>query len=472
MNSEEENRKKNENILSRLNDDEKEEVEEDKNTTESNSLVENKDKTQEKSKLKENLLNLMESEAFKDVIKDSNTLTQFLKGALIGYVDPKKIDQTKDKLFEMIDNKEIEHIKKFINNYVDIVEESEDKIRDMREKSIMIEAKKNNGEVCTDVIESNPGFIARFNDIMIEKFTNINNAIINFTTGLCPQIIKNGFNNVVKSIPFIVSFISLVPMEFITGILSSFPAGQAIIAAVNNIIMKSALLASTNMALPQIAIIVGCLIYKCFGNKNNENSKEANDNTESSLLKFMNVFEIFNKHLKNDGGISNTEKDPSAITSKVVNAAFKTLIESKELPSLFKNKKISNILTDISNGLPDSENKLKTCLAIFNEVLNKDNAASKNLCEELINLLDKEKLDDEDFKRILNLIIQESQKLPTTSTDDQNKDNKAEVPATSSKSDDDGDYDATLDKSYSVIMLSRVLKEIKKSKGELDSGNK
>jgi len=485
MNDEEENKKKNENLLSRLNEDEKKEEKEEeekkkknKKTTDSNSSAENNGKTPEKnSKLKENLMNLMESEAFKDVLKDPNTLTQFLKGALIGYVDPKKIDQTKDKLFKMIDNNEIEHIKKFVNNYVDIVEESEDKIRDMREKSIMIETKKNNGKVCTDVIESNPGFIARFNDIMIEKFTNINNAIINFTTELCPQIIKNGFNNIVKSIPFVVSFVSLVPMEFVTSFLSSFPAGQAIIASVNGIIMKSAFLASTNFVLPQIAVIVGCLIYKIFGNKNDENSRDGNDNTESSLLKFMNVFEIFSKHLKNDGGISNTERDPSVITSKVVNAAFKTLMESKELPSMFQNKKVNNILTDISSGLPDSENKLKFCLAVFNDVLNKDNAASKSLFEELINLLDKEKLDDEDFRKILNLIIKESQNLQVTSIEDQKKNGNtvtiSSVNQIKDNSDDDDDgYNPVLDKSYNAIMLSHVLNEIKKSKGELGSENK
>jgi len=479
MNDEEENKKKNENLLSRLNDDEKKEEEKDKNkkTTDSNSSTENKGKTPEKnSKLKENLMNLMESEAFKDVIKDPNTLTQFLKGALIGYVDPKKIDKTKDKLFKMIDNNEIEHIKKFVNNYVDIVEESEDKIRDMREKSIMIETKKNNGKVCTDVIESNPGFIARFNDIMIEKFTNINNAIINFTTELCPQIIKNGFNSIVKSIPFVVSFVSLVPMEFVTSFLSSFPAGQAIIASVNGIIMKSAFLASTNLVLPQIAVIVGCLIYKLFGNKTDENSRDPNNNTETSLLKFMNVFEIFSKHLKNDGGISNTERDPSVITSKVVNAAFKTLMESKELPSMFQNKKVNNILTDISSGLPDSENKLKFCLAVFNDVLNKDNAASKSLFEELINLLDKEKLDDEDFRKILNLIIKESQNLQVTSIEDQKKDGKTVTISSNQIKDNEEEeedgYNAALDKSYNVIMLTHVLDEIKKSKGELGSENK
>ena len=41
------------------------------------------------------------------------------------------------------------------------------------------------------------------------KIRIVNNAIINFTSAMCPQIIKNGFYNIAKSIPFIVSFILL-----------------------------------------------------------------------------------------------------------------------------------------------------------------------------------------------------------------------------------------------------------------------
>jgi len=487
INEEEENKKKNENILSRLYEEEEEEK---KKTTETklNSLPVIKGKEPENSKLKENLKTLMESEAFKNVIKDPDTLTLFLKGVLIGYVDPKKIDQTKDKFFKIIDNKEIEQIKKFVSDYIEILEESEDKIKDMKEKSIMIETEKTNSNddakanTCTDVIESNPGFIARFNEIMIEKFTNINNAIINFTSSLCPQIIKDGFSNIIKSIPFVVSFVSLIPMEYVTAFLSSFPAGQAVLTAINDIIMKSTFLASSHLVLPQIAIIIGC-IYKYFTTRNttsgnDENSGEANDNnhTDTFLSKFMEIFEMFSNNLRSDGGISNTEKDPSIITSKVVNAAFKALMESKDFPSLFSNEKMNAILTNIMSNLPNSENKIKVCLAVFNEVMNKDNIACKTLFEELINLLDREKLSDEDFSKILSLIIKESRNLGIASIEDQKKDEKAVATSSNLIKDDtindDESDNAIFDKSYSVIMLSHVVDEIKRSKGELDSDNK
>eukprot|EP00833_Pecoramyces_ruminatium_P018000 jgi/Orpsp1_1/1192032/evm.model.d7180000090093.1 len=411
----------------------------------------------------------MESEAFKKVVSNPDTFTIFLKSILMGYVDPKKIDDVKDKFYKMIDNKEIEQIKKFVNDYIDIVEESEDKIKDMKEKSIMIETEKNNGVPCTDVIEQNPGFITRFNDIMIEKFTNINNAIINFTSAMCPQIIKDGFYNIMKSIPFIVSFASLIPMEYVTGILSSFPAGQAILNVVNDIIMKSTFLASSHLVLPQIAIIIGCL-YKTFTTRNNENnSRNVNeDNLNTNLSKFMGLFEIFSKNLRNDGGLNNTEKDPSIITSKVVNALFKTMLESKDMPPLFKNDKVNSIMTNLMNNLPNSDNKLKAFFGSLNDVMNKDNIASKELFEELINLLDREKLNDEDFSKILSLIIKGSQNLANENQVNNAKNELEEASPLSTVVNDQNVNKMDLDKSYSVIMFSQVLDELKKSKDETD----
>jgi len=477
INDEEENRKMNENILSGLFDEEKDNDNHNKDIVKKEETkyltTTNKTKASENSKLKENLKTFMESEAFKKVINNPDTFIIFLKSILMGYVDPKKIDKAKDKLFNMIDNNEIEQIKKFVTDYVDIVEESEDKIKDMREKSIMIEKEQNHDTTpCSDIIEQSPGFIARFNEIMIEKFTNINNAIINFTTALCPQIIKNGFNNIMKSIPFVVSFASLIPMEYVTGILSSFPAGQAILNAVNDVIMRSSLLASSHIALPQIAILIGCL-YKCFTRYNQDNSRGVNeDNSNTYLTKFMGLFEIFSKHLRSDGGLNNTEKDPSAITSKVVNALLKTMIESKDLPQMFNNDKVNSIVTNLMENLPNTDNKLKACLAVLNDVMNKDNATSKALFEELINLLDREKLSDEDFTKILSLIIKGSQNLQIMSG--QNQDNiykNSTNVATSStipfNKEDINTMD--LDKSYSVIMFSQVLDELKKSKGETTS---
>ncbi|OUM65523.1 hypothetical protein PIROE2DRAFT_59954 [Piromyces sp. E2] len=460
VDDEETNKKKNENILSGLFDDEK-----DQDFVKEDTL---KPVKKENSKLKENLKTFMESEAFKKVLNNPDTLTIFLKGVLSGYVDPKKIDQTKDKLFKMIDNKDIDQIKKFVSDYVDIIEESEDKIKDIKEKSIMIESGKNTGNTCTDVIESNPGFIAKFNEIMIEKFTNINNAIINFTTELCPQIIKNGFNSIMKSIPFVVSFASLIPTENITGILSSFPAGQAILTAVNEVIMKSTFLASSHMVLPQIAVIVGCL-YKNFSSRNtNDNTRDANGDSSTSLSKFMGIFEIFSKHLRSDGGLNNTEKDPSVITSKIINAVFKTMMESKDLPNVFHNEKVTSIMTDLMDSLPNSENKFKSCLAILNNVMNKDNATCKALFDELINLLDREKLSDEDFNKILSLIIKGSENLQITSIENKKKDETVIL-----ENKNENEYDHTLDKSYSVIMLSQVLDELKKPKdqSEFTNGN-
>jgi hypothetical protein len=479
INDEEENRKMNENILSGLFDEEEEKDNDNKNKDivkkeESKYLtVTNKTKVSENSKLKENLKTFMESEAFKKVINNPDTFIIFLKSILMGYVDPKKIDKAKDKLFNMIDNNEIEQIKKFVTNYVDIVEESEDKIKDMREKSIMIEREQGHDTTpCSDVVEQSPGFIAKFNEIMIEKFTNINNAIINFTTALCPQIIKNGFNNIMKSIPFVVSFASLIPMEYVTGLLSSFPAGQAILNAVNDVIMRSSLLASSHIALPQIAILIGCL-YKCFTRYNQDNSRGINeDNSNTYLTKFMGLFEIFSKHLRSDGGLNNTEKDPSAITSKVVNALLKTMVESKDLPQMFNNDKVNSIVTNLMESLPNTDNKLKACLAVLNDVMNKDNATSKALFEELINLLDREKLSDEDFTKILTLIIKGSQNLQIMSGQNQNNlyKNSTNVATSSSTPVNEGDVVAMdLDKSYSVIMFSQVLDELKKSTGETTS---
>jgi len=144
VDEEEKNKKMNENILSGLFDDDEEKKDNNNKNKKSEELIttkktnqikdKNKGKSSEKSKLKENLKIFMESEAFKKIINDPDTFTIFLKSILNGYVDPKKIDQTKDKLFKMIDNKEIEQIKKFVGDYIDIVEESEDKIKDMREK--------------------------------------------------------------------------------------------------------------------------------------------------------------------------------------------------------------------------------------------------------------------------------------------------------------------------------------------------
>jgi len=456
LDDEEINKKKNENILSGLFDDE-----DDKNPIKDDALKSVTKK--ENSKLKENLKTFMESEAFKKVLNNPDTMTIFLKGILSGYVDPKKIDKTKDKLFKMIDNKDIDQIKKFVSDYVDIVEESEDKIKDIKEKSIMIESGKNPDKACTDVIESNPGFIAKFNEVMIEKFTNINNAIINFTTELCPQIIKNGFNSIMKSIPFVVSFASLIPTEYITGLLSSFPAGQAILTAVNEVVMKSTFLASSHMVLPQIAVIVGCL-YKNFSSRNNnDNARGVNgDNSGTSLSKFMGIFEIFSKHLRSDGGLNNTEKDPSVITSKVINAAFKTIMESKDLPNVFHNDKMTSIMTNLMDSLPNSDNKFKACLAILNDVMNKDNATCKALFDELINLLDREKLSDEDFNKILTLIIKGSENLQIASIENKSEDKKKDE--TVILENKDNDYDPSVDKSYSVIMLSQVLDELKKIK--------
>jgi len=333
----------------------------------------------------------------------------------------------------------------------------------------MIETEKNHGIPSTEMIENNPGFIARFNDIMIEKFTNINNAIINFTTELCPQIIKNGLNSIMKSIPFVVSFASLIPMEYVTGLLSSFPAGQTILNAVNDVILRSSFFASSHMALPQIAIIIGCL-YKNFCSRSNEDdSRGTNENTFSS--KFLNIFEIFSNHLRSDGGLNNTEKDPSAITNKVINAAFKTMMESKDLPSVFNNDKVNTIVTNLMDNLPNSDNKLKSCLAILNEVMNKENATSKALIDELINILDRKKLNDEDVSKILTLIIQGSQTIPAImSSNVQNSNqrppinNLAEDSVTTTMKNyygfNDNSFDA--DKSYSVIMLSQVIDELKK----------
>jgi len=460
IDDEEINKKKNENILSGLFDDE----DDNKNVKEEALKPVTKN---ENSKLKENLKTFMESDAFKKVMNNPDTLTIFLKGILSGYVDPKKIDQTKDKLFKLIDNKDIDQIKKFVNDYIDIVEESEDKIKDIKEKSIMIESGKNPGNACTDVIESNPGFIAKFNEIMIEKFANINNAIINFTTELCPQIIKNGFNNIMKSIPFVVSFASLIPTEYITGLLSTFPAGQAILTAVNEVVMKSTFFASSHMILPQIAVIVGCL-YKNFSSRSDDdNARGANgDNSSTSLTKFMGIFEIFSKHLRSDGGLNNTEKDPSAITSKVINAAFKTIMESKDLPNVFHNDKVTSIMTNLMDNLPKSDNKVKSCLAILNDVMNKDNVTCKALFDELINLLDREKLSDEDFNKILSLIIKGSENLQIASIEDKKKDDTVILDNIK-----DNDYDPSVDKSYSVIMLSQVVDELKKSKGQNESIN-
>ncbi|ORX58459.1 RNI-like protein [Piromyces finnis] len=465
IDDEETNRKKNENILIGLFDEEEEEKEvKDDGVKEEISKPETKS---ENSKLKENLKSFMESEAFKKVLNNPETLTIFLKGILSGYVDPKKIDNTKDKLFKMIDNKDIEQIKKFVNNYVDIIEESEDKIKDIKEKSIMIESGKKPGDVCTDVIESNPGFIARFNEIMIEKFTNINNTIINFTTELCPQIIKNGFNSVMKSIPFVVSFASLIPMEYVTGLLSSFPAGQAILATVNDIILKSTFLASSHMVLPQIAVIIGFL-YKYFSNRDNGDQARGinNDGSNNSLTKFMGIFEIFSNNLRSDGGLSNTERDPSVITSKIINAVFKTMMESKDLPNAFHNEKINSIMTSLMNNLPNSDNKIKACLAILNDVMNKDNDTCKELFDELINLLDREKLSNEDFNKILSLIIKGSENLQISSNIIEKKED-IEI----NQNIGDNDYDHSMDKSYSVIVLSQVLDELKKSKDSSDTKN-
>ncbi|ORX64049.1 hypothetical protein BCR32DRAFT_298231 [Anaeromyces robustus] len=477
LDDEEKNKKMNENILSGLFDDEDEVEENNINnnnqeliTTKKPDSVKDKNKNKEKSKLKENLKMFMESEAFKKMINDPDTFTVFLKSILNGYVDPKKIDKTKDKLFKMIDNKEIEQIKKFVGDYIDIVEESEDKIKDMREKSIMIETEKNNGVPSTELIESNPGFIARFNDIMIEKFTNINNAIINFTTELCPQIIKNGLNSIMKSIPFVVSFASLIPMEYVTGLLSSFPAGQAILNAVNDVIFKSSLFTSSHMALPQIAIIIGCL-YKNFCSRSNDDDSRGVNNENTFMTKFLSLFEIFSNHLRSDGGLNNTEKDPSAITNKVINAAFKTMMESKDLPSVFSNDKINTIVTNLMDNLPNSDNKLKSCLSVLNEVMNKENVTSKALIDELINILDNKKLNDEDVSRIISLIIQGSQNIPSIMSS--NEQNSNQCPTKNNLIEDsvsttlknyygfnDNSFDA--DKSYSVIMLSQVIDELKK----------
>jgi len=486
VDDEEKNKKMNENILSGLFDDEDEDSYKDKKdkndkkdkdlipSTKKNDPIKDKSKNKdlEKSKLKDNLKIFMESEAFKKIIKDPDTFTIFLKSILSGYVDPKKIDKTKDKLFKMIDNKEIEQIKKFVGDYIDIVEESEDKIKDMREKSIMIERENNHGTPTTEMIESNPGFIARFNDIMIEKFTNINNAIINFTTALCPQIIKNGLNSIMKSLPFIVSFASLIPMEYVTGLLSSFPAGQAILNAVNDVIFRSSLFASSHTALPQIAIIIGCL-YKNFCSRNNEDDTRGVNNENTFMTKFLGLFEIFSNHLRSDGGLDNTEKDPSAITNKVINAAFKTMIESKDMPSVFNNDKLNNILTNLVDDLPNSDNKLKSCLAILNEVMNKENTTNKELIDELINILDRKKLNDEDVSKILTLIIQGSQNAANTQSLTQNQEDNdlTEDSVTTTMKNyygfNDTSYDA--DKSYSVLMLSQVIDELKKPDNELTS---
>jgi len=496
MDDEEKNKKLNENILSRLYDEENTTTNNTNNNSNNNTKdinnninsnnngnetfdkedklkvnTLNKGKTSENSKLKENLKTFMESEAFKNVIKNPDTFTIFLKSILMGYIDPKKIDDIKDKLFKMIDNQEIEQIKKFVNDYVDIVEESEDKIKDIKEKSIMIENNKDSPS--TDIIEQNPGFIARFNDIMIEKFTNINNAIINFTSAMCPQIIKNGFNNIVKSIPFIVSFASLIPTEYITGLLSSFPAGQNILNAVNDVIMKSSFLSSSHLVLPQIAIIIGCL-YKNFTRNSETNSRGINeDNSNSYLSKFMGLFEIFSRHLRNDGGLNDTGKDPSLITSKVVNAIFKTMVESKDLPPLFKNDKVNTVVTNLMNDLPSSENKLKSFLGVLNDVMNDDNETSKELFEELINLLDREKLDDEDFSKILSLIIKGSQNLANRQNEieanaEENVNASLSTMSLNESNNNYNDSSIDLDKSYSVNMLIKVLEELKKSKGETD----
>jgi hypothetical protein len=475
MNEKEKNKMVNENILSGVFDDEEKEDNENKDIVklvESKPLVTtNKGNISENSKLKENLKTFMESEAFKKVINNPETFILFLKSILIGYIDPKKIDSAKDKLFNMISNEEIEQIKKFVTDYVDIVEESEDKIKDMKEKSIMIEIEKGNATPCTDIIEQSPGFIARFNDIMIEKFTNINNAIINFTTALCPQIIKNGLNNIIKSLPFLVSFASLIPMNYVTSLLTSFPAGQTILKVVNDVITKSSFLTSSHLVLPQIAIIIGCL-YKNFTRNSEDTSRGVNDDNSSIFMtKFMGLFEIFSKNLRNEGGLNNMEKDPSVITSKVVNAIFKTMMESKDLPPMFSNDKINSIIANLTDSLPNSENKLKACFTVFNDVMNKDNVASKELFDELINLLDREKLNNEDINKILTVIIKGCQNLPVMSAqvqDSTSKNNTIEV--TSSNTDVHNGNISTmdLDKSYSVIIFSQVLDELKKSKGETD----